>query len=174
MTTQIIREVQASEHIIKDVKLLFYDITSQAIFVDEDTDDVKFDISASSSNRTPTTIDIDIPKSRSLGKFVFKILAYDLTLFLHAVHARRNLPKFLFHDGVFHGVGQKTVINVLNYLYRETIQYEFQYIITLNEHEMYIPSEKESVLGKLQFGIEDRTIATFSDSAKEMFFKRDF
>lgn len=174
LTTQVIREIQANESTIKAVKLFFYDIIAQAIFVGENTDDVKFDIHASSLDRTPATIDIDIPKSKSLGKFVFKLLAYDLTVFLHALHTNRNLPHFLFHDGVFHGVGQKTVMNVLNYMYRESLQSDLQYIITLNEHEMYIPSEKEAVLGKLQFDVADRTIATFEDTPERMFFKQSF
>ena len=62
LTTQVIREVQASEQTIKAVQVLFYDIISRAIFMGENTEDVKFDIHASSSSRTPTTIDIDIPK----------------------------------------------------------------------------------------------------------------
>lgn len=44
LTTQVIREIQASAQTIKDIKLLFYDIISHAIFVGENTDDVKFDI----------------------------------------------------------------------------------------------------------------------------------
>ena len=86
LTTQVIREVQANTQAIKAVQMLFYDIISHAIFVGENTDDVKFTIDASSLNRTPTTIDIDIPKSKSLGKFVFKLLAYDLTVFLHTAN----------------------------------------------------------------------------------------
>ncbi len=174
LTTQVIREVQASEQTIKEVKLLFYEIISNAIFVDENTEDVKFDISASSSTRTPTTIDIDVPKSKSLGKFVFKLLAYDLTVFLHTLYTQRNLPRFLFHDGVFHGVGQKTVMSALNYMHRESLQYDFQYIITLNEHEMYIPSEKETFLGKLHFDLDDRTVASFEDMPEKMLFKKSF
>lgn len=79
-----------------------------------------------------------------------------------------------YHDGVFHGVGQKTIVNSLNYMHRESRQYDFQYILTFNEHEMYIPSEKETVLGKLQFDLEEKTIATFEDIPEKMLFKRSF
>ena len=173
-TTQVIQQVQACDALKKSLKTRFYDIISNAVFVDEDTEGVKFDISAESSRKIPADIDIDVPKSTALGHLVFKLLAYDLTVFFHSIHSGRNLPRFLFHDGVFHGVQPKTMINTLNYIYRQSLKHRFQYIVTMNENEIFIPEEKENILGKLHFDLPSNIVARFEDRPEKMFFKRSF
>ncbi len=173
-TTQVIQQVQACDALKKSLKTRFYDIISNAVFVDEDTEGVKFDISAESSRKIPADIDIDVPKSTALGHLVFKLLAYDLTVFFHSIHSGRNLPRFLFHDGVFHGVQPKTMINTLNYIYRQSLKHRFQYIVTMNENELFIPEEKENILGKLHFDLPSNIVARFEDRPEKMFFKRSF
>lgn len=171
--TRVIRDVQAGDRIIRELKTLFYDIICNAIFYDEDHEDVKFDIYASASGRKrPARIEIDVPKSEALGRFVFKILAYDLTLFFYTVHNHRGTPRFLIHDGVFHGAGPNTLIHTLNYIHHQSLQYDnFQYIVTFNENEILIPSQRES---GFCFDLQERIIASYGDRPENMFFKRSF
>ena len=164
---------------IEEIKKLFYDIVEYAIFVDEYSSEHKmvFDIKATSSQRNPVDIIVSIPREESLGKSRFKILAYDLTVFFNIVYNNRPIPHFLVHDGVFHGIDKRTVINVLNYInsrYLQDKNSNFQYIITINEDELYVPSDKKALYGSYDFDIGKHIIAKYEDTPSKMIFGREF
>lgn len=175
LTRAIIEDVQQSEYLINGLRLLFDEILENAFFVNETERGGYLDIRATSSQTAPASITVNVPKSASLGKYVFGILAYDLTAFLNIVRKERRLPTFLIHDGVFHGIDTKTVVNVLNYVHRQSLLTPgFQYIITANEDELFIASSKEEIYGKYEFDLERSTIVTYEDTPDRMIFKRDF
>jgi uncharacterized protein YydD (DUF2326 family) len=137
------------------LRALFIEILQNAIVFENDNLDGHFDISAkpnSSTNQLPFKIVVEIPKADVLGLSRLKIIAYDLMVFIHNINLQRTIPHFIIHDGVFHGISLDTKIKALNYIYRKHLQSpNFQYIVTFNEDEIYIPSEKRIPLESLSF-----------------------
>ena len=171
----IIVDMDAVEKEIADLRLLYKSILREAIFVDESTEGGFFDIKARSNRKAPVSIFVDIPKSLSFGNFRFEILAYDLTVFINLIAKNRELPHFLIHDGVFHGISPKAVVNVLNYMHSQNLIYHnFQYIITANEDEILFSEDKESIYGKYNFNFDESKIASYEDIPEKMIFKREF
>jgi len=165
---QVIQDRQASDKIVTELKTLFYDLIAEAIF-EEGSEKVKFDIPTTTSG-VPVHIEVDIPKSDAKARVEFKLLAYDLTVFLNTIHNQRNLPYFLVHDGLLDSVGPKTLVNTLNYIHKQLRLYSFQYIVTLNEHKVSISPE----IGQFQFDLAEQIIASFEDCPDKMFFKQSF
>jgi uncharacterized protein YydD (DUF2326 family) len=166
------------DHIINEYRKLFHEILQNAIIIDNDNPTGYFDISIKSDsnrNQLPFKIEVEIPKADALGQSRLKIVAYDIMVFLMNIIEQRNFPYFLIHDGAYHGISLITKIKALNFMFHKSLIYpQMQYIITLNEDEIYIPSEKRDLVGELDFNIEDFVIARFSDNPNEMIFKRDF
>jgi uncharacterized protein YydD (DUF2326 family) len=161
-----------------ELRALFQEILKSSIFLDEDYSHAYFDISSKSkTNRDhiPFKIEVEIPKDDALGQSRLRLIAYDLMVFLHNIRTSRKLPDFIAHDGVFHGIANNTRVNTLNYIYHQFLSSpKFQYLVTFNEDEIYIPENKESVYGKYDFDWKSMIVAEFSDSPKEMIFKRAF
>jgi len=173
--TKVIHDLKQVENTIKNLIALFYEIISHAIFVDKDVEGAFFDIKAGANKKTPAKISIDVPKSESLGKSRFRILAYDLLVFLNIIRTGRRLPHFLIHDGVFHGIDKRTLVNVLNYINSQAlINRNFQYIITANEDEIYIPEDRKTIYGNYNFDWETKVIKKYEDIPEKMIFKREF
>ncbi len=81
----------------------------------------------------------------------------------------------MVHDGVFHGMSKRTIVDTLNYIYRQSQLYPvFQYIATFNEDEIYIPDERKELDGTLKFDLEKAVVARYTDNEKGMLFKRVF
>ena len=172
---KIIADVEQGKDKIAELHSLFSEILESAVLVDESIEGSYFDVSATADRRSPLNISIGVPKSQSLGKSRFRILMYDLTVFLNIVQSQRRLPHFLVHDGVFHGVGRKTVVNTLNYIYSQHLrQHNFQYIITANEEELYIPPEERAVRGDYNFDWKEMKIAEYEDIPEKMIFRRNY
>ncbi|OQX76454.1 MAG: hypothetical protein B6D64_09880, partial [Bacteroidetes bacterium 4484_276] len=112
------------------------------------------------------------------GQSRLKIVAYDLMVFLYDIINDRKLPDFLIHDGVFHGISLKTRINTINYVYHKYLENakhkQFQYIVTFNEDEIFIPDDKTSEYGKFDFDFKKSIVAEFQDVAEKTIFKRIF
>jgi uncharacterized protein YydD (DUF2326 family) len=149
-----------------------------AISLDENETTGFFDIASnvdSPRNQLPLKIEIKIPKADALGQSRLKIVAYDLLVFLKNIRINSPFPRFLIHDGVYHGIALNTKIKALNYIYRQYLANPtFQYFVTFNEDEIYIPKEKASIVGSFEFDIENIKIAEFTDKPLGMLFKRDF
>lgn len=136
---RIVDQCKVYEDKVRDIRRTFDDILRNTIYVGEDMNDAFLNISPQSRRTTPINIEIEVPKSDSLGKSRFKIPVYDLAVFLRIVRDERQLPHFLIHDGTFNGVASKTVVRFLNYIVKQSKQLpSLQYIVTLNEEQIYL------------------------------------
>lgn len=171
---EISKDVNSSESDIKELHS-FYINNIRNMTKAKNVKNAVFDISSSPDFRSPIKVDVEVPKSSSLGKNRFKILAYDLTIFLKIIHENRPIPHFLIHDGVFHGIDKHTIIRVINNVHSEFLQNQnFQYIITANEGELSIIPETKNILGDYTFELENTRVATYKDNPDEMIFKREY
>lgn len=173
----ILFTLKQHEPVVNKLRTLFLEVLQNAIFLDEDNTSGYFDISLkpdSPRNQLPFKIDIDITKADALGLSRLKIVAYDLMVFLNNIRSERIFPRFLIHDGVYHGIEINTKVKALNFIYHQYLAYPyFQYITTFNEDEIYIPEEKRDMV-KFDFDLNNVVIAEFTDSPEGMIFKRDF
>jgi uncharacterized protein YydD (DUF2326 family) len=171
-------DLKKYEDEVEKLRTLFLEILQNAISLDENETTGFFDIASnvdSPRNQLPLKIEIKIPKADALGQSRLKIVAYDLLVFLKNIRINSPFPRFLIHDGVYHGIALNTKIKALNYIYRQYLANPtFQYFVTFNEDEIYIPKEKASIVGSFEFDIENIKIAEFTDKPLGMLFKRDF
>jgi uncharacterized protein YydD (DUF2326 family) len=174
----ILGELKKYETQQYELRALFQDILENAIFLEEDYQSAYFDISPklrSKINQLPFSIEVEIPKADALGQSRLKIAAYDLMVFFNNTRIGRELPDFLFHDGVFHAISPKTIVNTLNYIFHQHLRYPgFQYIVTFNEDEIDIPGDKNVQYGSFVFNWKEHLIAVYEDIPSRMIFKRDF
>lgn len=167
-------EINLVKKKINDITSLFLEIIKKTTSVTT-LNEVFFDINTTSNLKSPLKISIGIPKTEALGKSRFKILAYDLTVFLHNILRNRKFPYFLIHDGVFHAIDYSTVIRTLNYINSKFLQHQnFQYIFTANENEVAIPPNKEDIYGKYNFDLDTNICVTYKDIPEFMIFKREY
>ena len=159
---------------INEIASLYFEITKKVIY-DIESGKAVFSIKPAPDMRSPLNISVEIPKSKALGKSRYKILVYDLSVFLNLIQNKRKLPHFLVHDGVFHSIDIKTIVETLNYVNLKYAQSpNFQYIITANESEIIFPDSKKEVYGEYNFKIEDQIVATYTDNPEQMFFKKSY
>lgn len=175
----MLTELKNYDEPINNLRTLFQDILENAIFLEDDNPNGYFDISpkinSQKRNELPFKIDVEIPKADALGQSRLKIVAYDLMVFLNNVYNKRKFPDFLIHDGVYHGISINTKVKALNYIYHQHLANpNFQYIATFNEDEIYIPKEKQSLIGEFDFDIDKMVRAEFTDSPEKMIFKHSF
>lgn len=173
----ILSELNKQQPYIDELRLLFQQILENAIYLDEEFDNSYFNIPLNSTtprNQLPFKINLEIPKADALGQERLKIVAYDLMVFLKSRIDNRNIPDCLVHDGVFHAISNKTITNVLNYMFQKSNElHNFQYILTFNEDEIDL-SRDEDKFGKFDFDWSKQVIAEYSDSEQETIFKRFF
>ena len=135
----ISEELMSAEAKLNELRTLFSDILYSALVVDDNQASGYFGISQRRGKKTdlPFKMDINVPKSGSLGQEDLKMISYDLMIFLNSIKNNRALPDFLIHDGVFGNMSHKIMVNYLNYLtekYQELNKTkEFQYIVTFSE-----------------------------------------
>jgi len=175
IVADIVKSKRDIQQEINEIKDLFIEIVSNS--VDTENSDVEpyLEFKSRPHATSPILLNIEVPRSGSLGKGRFKILSYDLTVFLNACINKRDLPRFLIHDGVFHGIAHKTRIKLLNFLNYKFPQIgESQYIITLNEDEIIFPDDGQQLITKLDFNLKDCVIATLEDDPVKMFFGHEF
>lgn len=175
----IYHDIKESENKLDELRKLFQEIIKSALFLSEEHDvSAYFDVSTTTNRRRdqlPFNVNIEVPKSDALGRFNLKLVAYDLLVFLHAIRTQRQLPRFLVHDGVFHGISRRTMIDTLNFIHRQGQMYPgFQYIVTFNEDEIYIPEERKELDGALEFDLDKAVVARYTDSEQGMIFKKAF
>lgn len=96
-----------------------------------------------------------------------KVFIYDMALLFNQ-YTRDKHPLFLVHDNIF-DVDQDTLVQCLNYLYKQEEQYQdFQYILTLNRDK--IESEEQRKLIKMN--IDEHQVAVFTKEKK--FLRRNY
>ena len=71
-------------------------------------------------------------RDNSFGIIKSRIFVYDLAILLNNISLNRRFPRFLIHDGIFHGVEAKQELNALHYLNKKIEKETFQYITTFN------------------------------------------
>ena len=174
----ILSDLKNSANTLDELRRLFQEILKNAIFLDEDLSHAYFDVATNTNskrNQLPFKIELKIPKADALGQSRLNIVAYDIMVFLYNIRNKRAFPDFLVHDGVFHSIAKNTMVNTLNYIYHQHLASpHFQYILTFNEDEIYIPSDKEDLYGKFDFDWRENLIAEFEDTPEKMLFKRAF
>ena len=174
----ILNDLSKFEKPLNALRGLFKEILENAIFIDESSDNAYFDVKRLTNtkrNQLPFKFEVEIPKAEALGQARLKLIAYDLMVFLNIIRDKRILPDFLIHDGVYHSISHKSMVNTLNYISRQFNQYpNFQYIVTFNEDEIEIAEDKESTFGKFDFNWKENIILTVSDIKENMLFKQVF
>ena len=169
----ISKEIQDARGNINRLIAIYYEVINIKMLGD-DLKNAAFNVSYSQSKKSPLTIHIEIPKKYASGSAKFKILAYDLTVFLNILENNAQFPHFLIHDGVFSGIDKKSFLKILNYMYLKYSKLQnFQYIITANKYELVSDDEKE-IYGDYDFDLSKCIIATYTDIPKEMIFKREY
>ena len=172
---QIVRERQTQEASIREIRKTFFDILQHTIYLGESVEDAYFNITATGKASSPLNVEIEVPKSDSLGKSRFKLPVYDLTVFLRILSQDRHLPHFLVHDGAFNGVVVKTVVQFLNYIESKANSLSsLQYIVTLNEDQVYVSEKSRTAFDGLGFDLSSRVIAHYEDVPEKMIFRREY
>jgi len=172
---QVIEVIQQIESSINDLRALFHEVLENSIFYDEDKKGFIFGITTPSKGSSPIKFDIDVPKSGSKGNEYFKLMAYDLTVFLNIIRQKRNIPAFLIHDGVYDELEPAKTVKILNYMYQQiATNPNAQYIIAANEFEFDVSENDKHRIGTTYiFNLQDHVIATFEDENDKMFFKQN-
>ena len=167
-------DLKSSEEVVQDLRKLFLEILENAIFLDAEFSKSFFDINPKPGNKIkslPFEIVTEIPKAEALGQNRLKLVAYDLMVFLNSLKKKRDFPLFLVHDGVFHGIFTKTVINSLNFMHKQLLHHPgSQYFLTFNENEL---SSNDGKYGKFEFDLNEVIVVSYSDKEDEMIFKRN-
>lgn len=172
---RIVDQCKEYDEQVRDIRRVFDNILRNTIYVGENMDDAFLTISTQNRRTSPVSIKIEVPKSDSLGKSRFKIPVYDLTVFFRIVRDERNLPHFLIHDGTFNAVAAKTVVRFLNYIVEQSNELpRMQYIVTLNEEQVYLSDTQRAELEGLSFDLEKHVIAHYEDVPEKMIFRREY
>ena len=109
-----------------------------------------------------------IPQKDSKGNYAYSFLLYDISLFFNLIKENYQLPKFLFHDGLFgEGIFTERVIRFINKIDEELQHNQFQYIITLNEDNIREEDKKH-----FSFNFDEQIIVKLKQDNR--FFKRNF
>lgn len=160
--------------VVDEIKSIYLDLVEGSVDVDSSDVSPYFNIEFKSNQNSPIKLLLEVPRGSSLGKGRFKILAFDLTVFITTVLRGTNFPSFLIHDGVFHAIAHKTRIKFLNYINSKLDEVgDVQYIITVNEDEIIFP-ESEGVSIGLDFKLENKTLITLEDNPEHMFLGKEF
>ena len=172
---RIVDQCKEYEDRIRDIRRVFDDILRNTIYVGENMDDAFLTIKTQNRKTSPISIEIEVPKSDSLGKSRFKIPVYDLTVFFRIVRDQRELPCFLIHDGTFNAVAAKTVVSFLSYIVQQSRKLpKLQYIVTLNEEQVYLSEAQQAEFDGLSFDLKRHVIAHYEDVPEKMIFRREY
>lgn len=180
MRRDAVRAISAAEDVIREIRDLFVEVVDKAIgFTTQgEREGAYLDVNARPAGgmkQVPVDIVVEVPRADALGYARLRLVAYDLTVFLHAVITQVPVPRFLIHDGAFHGIAKRTVVRALNYVYHWSLQHPtFQYIATFNEDELSVTPDEQVRDGQFAFDIEKQTVLTVADSADRMLFRRQF
>ena len=111
--------------------------------------------------KTPVELTLRIYDDGSHSVDRTKVFIYDMALLFNQ-YTRDRHPLFLVHDNIF-DVDQDTLVQCLNYIYRQEEQYQdFQYILTLNRDKI----ENEEQRKLIQMDIDEHQVAVFTKEKK--------
>jgi len=77
-------------------------------------------------------LDVKGERKGSPGIERVRIFAYDLAIIFHNILLNRRFPRFVMHDGIFHGVDKRQIFNAIKYVIDKSKEESFQYITTMN------------------------------------------
>lgn len=118
-------------------------------------------------SKTPVELVLRIYDDGSRSVDRTKVFIYDMALLFNQ-YTRDRHPLFLVHDNIF-DVDQDTLVQCLNYIYRQEEQYQdFQYILTLNRDKI----ENEEQRKLIRMDIDEHQVAVFTKEKK--FLKRNY
>ncbi|MGC1119987.1 MAG: DUF2326 domain-containing protein [Candidatus Methanofastidiosia archaeon] len=80
----------------------------------------------------PFEFDVKGERKGSPGIERVRIFAYDLAIIFHNILLNRRFPRFVMHDGIFHGVDKRQILNATRYVIDKSKDESFQYITTMN------------------------------------------
>lgn len=174
IVANIVKSKESASEKLNHIKNIFLDLVENTVDTEKSDVSPYFNIEFKSHQSSPTQIKLDVPRGSSLGKGRFKILAFDLSMFISSSKSSFNFPSFLIHDGVFHGIAHKTRINFLNYINKLLNERnDLQYIITVNEDEIIFP-ESEDISAQLNFELTDKSILILEDAPQNMLLGKEF
>ncbi|MFT6528379.1 MAG: hypothetical protein ACJAZB_000011 [Psychrosphaera sp.] len=174
VVAEIVSGKDELQETIDNIKSIYLDIVEGAVDIDSSDILPYFNIEFKAHQTSPIKLSLEVPRGSSLGKGRFKILAFDLTVFLSSVQRKSLFPSFLIHDGIFHAIAHKTRIKLLNYINKKLDCLDgAQYIITVNEDEIIFP-ENEAVSVELDFDLNERILVTLEDQPEKMFLSKEF
>ena len=112
-------------------------------------------------SKTPVELVLRIYDDGSRSVDRTKVFIYDMALLFNQ-YTRDRHPLFLVHDNIF-DVDQDTLVQCLNYIYRQEEQYQdFQYILTLNRDKI----ENEEQRKQIRMDIDEHQVAVFTKEKK--------
>lgn len=119
------------------------------------------------SRKTPVELTLRIYDDGSHSVDRTKVFIYDMALLFNQ-YTRNRHPLFLVHDNIF-DVDQDTLVQCLNYLYKQEEQYQdFQYILTLNRDKIENEEQRKLIL----MDIDEHQVAMFTK--KKKFLRRNY
>jgi len=136
--------------------------------------DSVFAISYNDKVESKFDIKVKTHDSDGWGKGRGCILVYDLAVLVSSLKQRRNLPSFIVHDGVFYGVHRAHFVSAMNLLHKLSSQYDMQYIFTVNEDDAWVPDERSSDVGKLDFDFDKCKVAIYTERTEGKIFHRNY
>lgn len=111
--------------------------------------------------KTPVELTLRIYDDGSHSVDRTKVFIYDMALLFNQ-YTRDRHPLFLVHGNIF-DVDQDTLVQCLNYIYKQEEQYQdFQYILTLNRDKI----ENEEQRKLIQMDIDEHQVAVFTKEKK--------
>ena len=171
---KIVAEKNQHSEIVDEIKNIYLDLVEGSVDVDSSDVSPYFNVEFKANQNSPVKLNLEVPRGSSLGKGRFKILAFDLTVFIVSAMRGTAFPTFLIHDGAFHAIAHKTRIKFLNYINSKLNSLDgAQYIITVNEDEIIFP-EHEGVSVDLDFDLNEKTLITLEDTPESMLLGKEF
>ncbi len=114
----------------------FYEIVStifEKIYITK-SESSSFSITPNAKKNSLLEIDLSTPDMFGKGKNQGRSLIYDLSVVIQNINQKRNMPRFLIHDGIFDGVDKAHFLAVWEFVENMANRGEqFQYITTINE-----------------------------------------
>lgn len=171
---KIVADKNKFSTMVDQIKEIYLDLVEGSVDIESSDVSPYLNIDFRADQRSPVKLSLEVPRGSSLGKGRFKILAFDLTVFIASVLRSNSFPCFLIHDGVFHAIAHKTRIKFLNYINKKLDSLgNVQYIITVNEDEIIFP-ESAGIEVDLDFDLGERTLITLEDKPESMLLGKEF
>ena len=123
-------EVNENEEIIRQLIIMFEEIYENIVSVPGILVVGIKDVYKSSDQLFE--FDIKGERKGSSGMERVRIFAYDLAIIFHNILLNRQFPRFVMHDGIFHGVYKRQIVNATRYVIDTSEKETFQYITTMN------------------------------------------